>query len=79
MDGIGNGAGETNDQAPMTNKQQIPNDKAKTADWDFGHYCMKPRPLAVDAFRLCRSGVPNGLHENRSPSGKAVGWRRAIA
>ena len=24
-----------------------------------GHYIMKPRPLAVDAFRLCRSSVNN--------------------
>jgi hypothetical protein len=23
----------------------------------IGHYRLKPRPLAVDAFRLCRSGV----------------------
>ena len=25
----------------------------------IGHYIMKPRPLAVDAFRLCRSSVNN--------------------
>ena len=25
----------------------------------LGHYYLKPRPLAVDAFRLCRSCVPN--------------------
>ena len=25
----------------------------------IGHYVMKPRPLAVDAFRLCRSSVNN--------------------
>jgi hypothetical protein len=26
---------------------------------DRRHYILKPRPLAVDAFRLCRSDVKN--------------------
>jgi hypothetical protein len=34
------------------------------SSFEIRHCHMKPRPLAVDAFRLCRCNVPNVCTKN---------------
>jgi hypothetical protein len=56
----------TNDETRMTNEIRNSNDETESlssliirASSFIRHYVVKPRPLAVDALRLCRSDVKN--------------------